>query len=183
MAAAVAGGDDFRRQPKGWQADPERIPACQALRALRILLARARDALLLTFAAGNRRLARGAGTALHLGRRFGNRNLAGGRGLSGYQRLRLVDFLVLGGDHLFGLRRSSRRMELGAQEYDQAALFVHLVAHQAFVLRIVQQLAELLEPVLARLEVGTLLLDPIEEFVGGGAGIDFETVNLEDVAQ
>src|ERR1039458_118421 len=108
---------------------------------------------------------------------------AGGRGLSGYQRLRLVDFLVLGGDRLFGLRRSSRRMELGAQEYDQAALFVHLVAHQAFVLRIVQQLAELLEPVLARLEVGTLLLNPIEEFVGGGAGIAFETVNLEDVAQ
>src|ERR1039457_2650870 len=82
MAAAAAGGGDFRRQP---------------LRALRILLARPRDALLLTFAAGNRRLARGAGTALHLGRRLGNRNLAGGRGLSGYQRLRLVDFLVLGG--------------------------------------------------------------------------------------
>src|ERR1035441_10489236 len=104
-------------------------------RALRILLARARGrAFLLPFAAGSRRLARGAGTALHLGRRLGNRDLAGGGGLSGHERLPLVDLLVLGGDDLFGLRRRSRRMELRAEEHDEAAFFVDLIAHQPLVL-------------------------------------------------
>src|ERR1022692_4658357 len=151
---------------------------------LGILLAGARGgALLLPLAAGCGRLARGAGTALHLGRRLGYRNLAGGGGLSRHERLRLVDLLVLGGDDLFGLRRRRRRMELGSEEHDEAAFFVDLVAHQSLVLRIVQQLAQLLGAVPARLEVGALLLNPFEEFVGSGAGIDVETMNFEDVAQ
>src|SRR5450759_2248513 len=170
MAAAAAGGAASRSGP--------------SRAASGIFLAGARSGtLLLTFAAGSRRLARSAGAALHLGRQLGNRDLAGGGGLSGHERLRLVDLLVLGGTHLYGLRRRRRRMERGAEEHDEAAFLVDMVAHQALVLRIVQQLAELLEPVLARFEVGTLLLDPIEEFIGGGAGIDVETVNLEDVPQ
>src|ERR1035437_8160738 len=117
------------------------------------------------------------------GRRRGRVLPAPGWGATRSERLRFVDLLVIGGAHLYRLRRRRRRMELGAEEHDEAAFFVHLVAHQALILRIVQQLAELLEAVVARLEVGTLLLDPIEEFVGGGAGIDVETMNLEDVAQ
>src|SRR5450759_2534633 len=170
MAAAAAGGAASRSGP--------------SRAASGIFLAGARSGtLLLTFAAGSRRLAGGAGTALHLGRQLGNWDLAGGGGLSGHERLRLVDLLVLGGSHLYRLRRRRRRMELGAEEHDEAAFLVDLVAHQALVLGIIQQLAELLEPVVARFEVGTLLLDPIEELVGGGAGIDVEAVNLEDVAE
>src|ERR1035438_8611952 len=78
-------------------------------------------------------------------------------GRRGHERLRLVDLLVLGGDDFLGLRRRSRRMELGAEEHDEAAFFIDLVADQPLVLRIVQQLAELLETVLARLEIRPVL--------------------------
>src|ERR1019366_10211234 len=68
-----------------------------------ILLAGARGgALLLPLAAGCGRLARGAGTALHLGRRLGYRNLAGGGGLSRHERLRLLALPALGGGGFFG---------------------------------------------------------------------------------
>src|ERR1035437_10367233 len=88
MAAAAAGGGASR---SGRGLAPPQLP-------LGILLAGARGGtLLLTFAAGSWRLARGSGAALHLGRQLGNRDLAVGRGLSGHKRLRLVDPPVPGG--------------------------------------------------------------------------------------
>jgi hypothetical protein len=58
--------------------------------------------------------------------------------LSGHERLRLIDFLIFGRDYLYRLRRRRRRMEFGAEEHDEAAFFIHLVADQALILRIVQ---------------------------------------------
>src|ERR1019366_5454622 len=109
MAAAAGGGAASRRGPrnliqrgpKGWQAKAPAPLGWQAKAPappeLGIFLAGARSrTLLLAFAAGSRRLARGAGAALHLGRQLGNRDLAGSGRLSGHERLRFVDLLVLG---------------------------------------------------------------------------------------
>ena len=74
-------------------------------------------------------------------------------------------------------------MELGAQVDDQALLFVGLDAHQALVLRVVQQFAEFLEAVFAPVEIGLLLPDPLDQFVGQRAVVDFEAMGFEHVAQ
>jgi hypothetical protein len=92
----------------------------------------------LTFATRSRLLARSAGAALYLGRRFGNWDLAGSSGLSGHERLGLVDLFVLGGNHFDRLRRGRRGVKFGAKEYDEAAFFIDLIAHETLVLRIVQ---------------------------------------------
>src|ERR1035437_578493 len=98
MAAAAAGGGASR---SGRGLAPPQVP-------LGILLAGARGGtLLLTFAAGSWRLARGSGAALHLGRQLGNRDLAGGRGLSGHKRLRLPHPPLLGGAAPHPVRRGA----------------------------------------------------------------------------
>ena len=74
-------------------------------------------------------------------------------------------------------------MEFGAQVDDETSLFVGLVAHQAFILRIVQQLAELLETVLAPVEFGLLLAHPFGQFVRQRAVVHLEAVRFQHVAQ
>src|ERR1700723_987587 len=92
------------------------------------LFARPRRRALLGVAIAALLLTRDARTALHLGRRQGLGNLSGGRGLAGHDGLRLVLFFF-DNRRLFRLRRRGWRMELGAQEHNEALILVGLYAH------------------------------------------------------
>src|SRR5262249_24969614 len=104
--------------------------------------------------AGTRR-GSGALVGCLLARRPLRLHTAGGR-LSGDDRLRLVFLRLLVGHRLRLGLLDRRRMELRTQMDQQAHFLMRLYAHQQLVLRIVQELTELLKAVALPIERGLL---------------------------
>src|SRR5206468_1172865 len=69
------------------------------------------------------------------------------------------------------------------QVHQQTLLLGRTHPHQQLVLRVIEQLAELLEAVILPVEIRMLFLHPTGQFFGGSTVVDLDAMGFEHVAQ
>src|SRR6185437_6719324 len=101
--------------------------------------------------------------------------------LSFHDGLRLIFFLFNNG--LGSNLGQSRRIEFRAKMHDQAAFLIRFGSDDRFVLRIIEELLELLESEFGKIKIRVFGLHPLFEFLRRGALLEFHAMGFQDVPQ